>query len=314
MNRKSKFLMGICGFLLLNILCQNVAFAEKDIRAYTYNLSMECVLANPKTLIGKTTRVTGYVHYMDTGMILYYSENDYEYDTKENAVVVEDVDKEYIETCKKYAQEGEYTIKFGTIECVGKDGYAASLKNIDATQRDAFEYANGKPKQLEDKAYDRSKEKEEAENVSIYRLLGDPLRYDGKKMEIEGYKSPGEDMKFRGARGMSTVIYSETEAVNGIFLGREEWERPYQKVVERYRNEGLTEIDYINYVVFHKNLRMHMTCMFYAYENVYEEEEGKMIYCDQISPNYRMLDFTVDEKDMNKFREAIKEISNAMQN
>ena len=101
--------------------------------------TFETILSGNQKTIGRVTSIGGYYRLYDDGMALYYSREDYIYDTKENAVwLPERKDfslKAMVQKELKYKgiYENKQTISPLVIinELRGKNGYAATATYID---------------------------------------------------------------------------------------------------------------------------------------------------------------------------------------
>ena len=75
------------------------------------NYSFDAVLAHPEKVLGVVIEVDGYAKITEDGYILYYSYEDYLYDTRENSIYVQERKgydiTEYFENCLLVEYEPE---------------------------------------------------------------------------------------------------------------------------------------------------------------------------------------------------------------
>lgn len=168
-------------------------------------IPIEAVISYPERLQGKEFCTDGFIKELEGGFLLYASENDYRYDTRENSVFVRDTNGEF--------KENYYLQVDGTI-----DGFCLKNLRVDDGQIVGdilLEVFNSEkipqiPKQ----------EGGEVEETSIYRILGNPWEYNGKHVRYEAIM--GSD--FYSTENTATQIMSQDGTKEGLY---QEMEKKY---------------------------------------------------------------------------------------
>lgn len=288
----------ICMFIcLFTMIDQGYANADKVVRCSTIAL-----MASPKKFDGCIVEVEGYLKYGNGEMILYLDENSYQYDTKENAVCFPEREELSIEefwekVCDnnewyEKPQNGEYISMLGIIQSNEESEYAAqALYRIG--DKEEF-YNQAREVAQRSVPYDEREEKKEAEKVSVYRLFGDPWRYDGKKICVE----------MRQGREGALRIQSIGEPplgkmfIKGSVKGKHgEDIDPWESLINQF-NKKAPYCDLsrekmnlcVQTALLFVDTKLEITTMFYLYEDSY------MQYY------YSPLDVQVHEKDIQKYK------------
>ena len=300
-----------CIVALMWMLQPLVALAsEEKIEVYN-SVPFETIITQPERVDKYVTYVNGILKIEEKGMILYYSEQDYMYDTRENAIwfperedySIEQFLKE--EPCFKDKQEANVLEMgpFDSIRCIfdasGCEGYAGKaqyLKFFDGKDDEKFEkkacYID------EAKRYDREEETKDAMEVSYYRLMGDPWEYDGKKVKVEAVFWPLEGkMMSINQELLSHRGVWETYTING--QSAEEYYMHMAQSAER------DDIQYMYAVGLIEN-KMHamLECMFYLKTDLYRNSE--YLGYGGIDPHYLLKNLELHEKDIPRLMELKK--------
>ena len=280
----------------------------------------ETILAGNDIVRGEFFILNGYFRLYENGIALYYSKQDYIYDTRENAIwMPEREDCPLNEIIKKMEEESKITTDNNGIQMITflplvvenlgeKSEYAAIATYIvgyDDYEQDPEFQKIKLEKAKEEVIYDKKELEKEAIKVSFYRLLGDPWRYDGKKVQIE-CNMQGESL---------SAVSSEITEKNGskiaqIFDYLVDEKEVWINIMKKY--EFIGDLYYTSAIFGGDRCRVEGTVMFYVYwlnEGVYwpgEEflEESKpwvRKYC------YELLDLNIHEKDLEYVKNRIIE-------
>ena len=286
-----------------------------DWGAYTF----ETILSGNQKAIGRETCIGGYYRLYDGGMALYYSREDYIYDTKENAVWLPErkdfslkamIQKELERT---RATENEQIIAPTIIinELRGKNGYAATATYIDwkDSEHDPV-YQNIKDlreKARKDVKYDREEVEKEPIKVSFYRLVGDPWQFDGKKIQVEGYRRGDFLAAKRRFTEENTCI---GEVYDYLLNGKQVW----GKIAKKYDPDGDKDWLYVQSIVYDGKFRVETTGMFYLYwpEKDYwiEDEAERGPWFKRY--RFELVDMEVNEKDRENFQKDVNEFKKSV--
>ena len=313
MKRFATVLVGCICAQLIGIGGALAAADEKG--TYICDLPGEQIITSPQQVDGYVTRVSGIVDIKEDGFAVYYSTQDYEYETKENAIWFPEREDYPL---KKFLEDNP-EIKQGEIlqylDCVingqRQDGYAAAaiyLNQDDGLLEKDDAYKQAKKDHLKPgKRYDREQEKKEAIEVSYYRLQGNPEQYDGKKVKVEVVFQSSEDavvsanretLKFRG-------IWQE-DYVNDEFI-EEDYMEAWAKLSEEYRQYSETGSKMIWGIgIASKKMHVDITCMYYMYYDV-RKDYVQFIGYGGISPSYALKRLEVHEKDRGKLIQLLEE-------
>ena len=311
-----RFAMVLVGCICAQFIGIGGALAAADEKGeYTSNLPSEQIITSPQQMDGYVTSVSGIVDIKEDGFAVYYSAQDYEYETKENAIWFPEREDYPL---KKFLEDNP-EIKQGEIlqylDCVingqRQDGYAAAATYLNQDwelleKDDAYKQAK-KDHLKPGKRYDREQEKKEAIEVSYYRLQGNPEQYDGKKVKVEVVFQSSEDavvsanretLKFRG-------IWQE-DYVNDEFI-EEDYMEAWAKLSEEYRQYSETGSKMIWGIgIASKKMHVDITCMYYMYYDV-RKDYVQFIGYGGISPSYALKRLEVHEKDRGKLIQLLEE-------
>ena len=192
--------VSLWGLCVLALFALTVAQIE-DNKVET--VPIEAVISFPERLEENEFGTSGFVKQTDEGIILYQSENDYQYDTRENSVFIRDVDgvlkKDNVEIV-----DGE--------ESGGWEIYNLRVENGQITGDLLSEVSNNGEKLPLMPYHEGGK----TENVSIYRLFGNPWAYNGRNVRFEavlGYDTYESE-------NSTTVIFSADEIKEGVLEER----------------------------------------------------------------------------------------------
>ena len=273
----------------------------------TNEYPMEAIIANPERLENEGVDLRGYAKFEKDGISLYKTEQDYVYDTKENAVWIPN--RKGKEPAKEQLKiwgtlyDGQYAQIEAVIQRGEKESpYAAEAAYIINEFDEVWETVKELPKA---ERYNRQNEKEKAIRVSFYRLLGNPWRYDGKKVCVDvKHKQEGE-MFLNDEDDIGSIMV--TEDIYGEMI---DFQAPVQGLMDEYKNRkefaNLEEQklrDIVELPIYTKRVRMEMEMMFYMHEiSVFGgDKEGVCLY-------YWPCNIKINEKDKSKWEEGMEEI------
>ena len=167
-----RFAMVLVGCICAQLIGMGGALAAADEKGeYICALSGEQIITSPQQVDGYVTRVSGIVDIKEDGFAVYYSAQDYEYETKENAIWFPEREdyplKKFLEDNPEIKQGeilGSLSGLFGVINEQKENGYAATATylNLDELSNDNA-YKRAKKEHLKPgQRYDREEEKKEA--------------------------------------------------------------------------------------------------------------------------------------------------------
>ena len=276
--------------------------------------TFETILSGDEIVIGKTVSIDGYYRLYDDGVVMYYSKQDYLYDTRENAIwLPERKDYPLKELIKKeqeeYSELGKDIQIISTIIVIESLGdtneYAATATyvNTEDVENDPV-YQNAKlEKARKEVKYDSEELKEEPIEVSFYRLLGDPWQFDGKKIQVECRSGD-----FIAAT--EGLLEGGSVRIGEIFEYQLDGEKVWKKIAKKYDPDGDKDYKYVQITAYDKKCRVKITGMFYLYwlaeidywiEDSDAEERGPWIK----KYRYEMIDMEVHEKDREYFQNEV---------
>ena len=311
-----RFATVLVGCICAQLIGMGGALAAADEKGeYTSNLPSEQIITSPQQVDGYVTSVSGIVDIKEDGFAVYYSAQDYEYETKENAIWFPEREDYPL---KKFLEDNP-EIKQGEIlqylDCVingqRQDGYAAAaiyLNQDDGLLEKDDAYKQAKKDHLKPgKRYDREEEKKEAIEVSYYRLQGNPEQYDGKKVKVEVVFQSSEDavvsanretLKFRG-------IWQE-DYVNDEFI-EEDYMETWDNLTEEYKQYGKTVMAEIwGIITSDEKMHVNLTCMYYMYRRVLKDDIYFIGY-GGTAMSYTLMGIEIHEKDRGKLIQLLEE-------
>ncbi len=275
--------------------------------------TFETILSGNEIVKGVPMSMKGYYRLYDDGMVLYYSREDYIYDTRENAIwLPERKDyslEEMIQKEQEYLQPQENKQIISTVIVINElrdtNEYAATATYVDwQDEENDPVYQNAKlEKARKEVKYDSEELKEEPIEVSFYRLLGDPWQFDGKKIQVE-------------CRSGDFIAATEALGNEGSGLIGEladyqlDGEKVWKKIAKKYDPDGDKDYKYVQITAYDKKCRVKITGMFYLYwlaeidywiEDSDAEERGPWIK----KYRYEMVDMEVHEKDREYFQNEV---------
>ncbi len=275
--------------------------------------TFETILSGNEIVKGVPMSMKGYYRLYDDGMVLYYSREDYIYDTRENAIwLPERKDyslEEMIQKEQEYLQPQENKQIISTVIVINElrdtNEYAATATYVDwQDEENDPVYQNAKlEKARKEVKYDSEELKEEPIEVSFYRLLGDPWQFDGKKIQVE-------------CRSGDFIAATEALGNEGSGLIGEladyqlDGEKVWKKIAKKYDPDGDKDYKYVQITAYDKKCRVKITGMFYLYwlaeidywiEDSDAEERGPWIK----RYRYEMIDMEVHEKDREYFQNEV---------
>lgn len=275
--------------------------------------TFETILSGNEIVKGVPMSMKGYYRLYDDGMVLYYSREDYIYDTRENAIwLPERKDyslEEMIQKEQEYLQPQENKQIISTVIVINElrdtNEYAATATYVDwQDEENDPVYQNAKlEKARKEVKYDSEELKEEPIEVSFYRLLGDPWQFDGKKIQVECNK--------RDDYLTATSRLSEGNTnIGEVFDYLLDSEQVWKKIAKKYDPDGDKDHTFVQVKATGERCRIRVTGMFYLYwlaeidywiEDSDAEERGPWIK----KYRYEMIDMEVHEKDREYFQNEV---------
>jgi hypothetical protein len=158
-------------FLSLCVLLPTeTSLAQKDeaVTDKMETMPMEAVISSPEKLEGKEFSTKGYIYEIENGYIIYYSLQDYLYDTTENSILVE-CDKTLVQ---QDLSDGEILTGLCIKNLRRENGRLRGDLYMDTYNENNLVSI---PR----------KESEDEKNVSVYRMFGNPWQYNGAHVRFE---------------------------------------------------------------------------------------------------------------------------------
>lgn len=311
MRRKGLTTLVLC-LMTIVFFPMYTVYAEYD---KTADYSTMALIAQPERLENVVMPIYGYIKFEKEGMIVYLGKEDYIYDTKENAVWFPQRQERTLEERWQQGkpQDGSRIGLTGIIQPKREDSpYAAeALYYIDDGDT-AYQNAKEQPSRTE--LYDRENEKEQAQRISIYRLLGDPWTYDGKKVCVADVVDKQESGLMPLRNGELPVEMLLISTVNGEDIGNyvDAWKpliaaytsnEPYQGLNSEGRRYCVEMGAYI------KHVRMEMEMMFYMHDPIwyYKENGTEKSVLEGIQYSYWPCLVQINQKDIEEFKAGMME-------
>ena len=314
-EKEMKKRIAACLIAMIWAMQPMTAFAEEeDLEVYS-GIPFETVIAQPERVDQWLVYLNGVLKIEEEGMVLYYTEQDYVYDTRENAIWFPEREdypiEEFLEDYPIYKEnmkEGVLKLDvYNSIGCImdteGSEGYAgkAHYLNIE-DERDKEKFEREAQYIDKEKRYDRGKEKEDPIMVSYYRLMEDPWTYDGEKVKLEVVFRPSED----GLISVNQEVLShrgiwEERGINGE-MDDSDYMRAWIGFTDKYNCDLLFG--------FIAGEKMHVwnTCMVYMDTEWFEGTE--FLGYGGMNPHYRVMELDIHEKDLPRLEEMIEKYGN----
>ncbi|MFR4251756.1 MAG: hypothetical protein ACLUR9_03185 [Christensenellales bacterium] len=324
MKRSKHFAMVLVAMVLVGCICAQFigiggALAAADEKGeYICALSGEQIITSPQQVDGYVTRVSGVMDVKEDGFAVYYSTQDYEYETKENAIWFPEREdyplKKFLED-NPAIKQGKILDNWDSLYCVingqKQNGYAATATYLnqdwELLKKDDV-YKQAKKDHLKPgKRYDREEEKKEAVEVSYYRLQGNPEQYDGKKIKVEViFIAPSEldasaNQETAKFGGMWEVGYVNDESTGDRY--KETWDN----LTEKYKQYGETVMAEIwGIITSDEKMHVNLTCMYYMYRRVLKDDIYFIGY-GGTAMSYTLMGIEIHEKDRGKLIQLLEE-------
>ena len=316
MKRSKHFAMVLVGCICAQFIGIGGALAAADEKGeYICGLPKEQIITSPQQVDEFVTSVSGIVDIKEDGFAVYYSTQDYEYETKENAIWFPEREdyplKKFLEDNPEIKQGeilGSLSGLFGVINEQKENGYAATATylNLDELSNDNA-YKRAKKEHLKPgQRYDREEEKKEAIEVSYYRLRGNPERYDGKKVKVEVVFEATEDaavsvnqetLKFGG---MQVEYEVNGELIEYDHMGIR------AKLAEEYKQYSEPGSQMIwGMLIPGGKIHVNLTCMYYMYYEVWKDYQ--FIGYGGNTSVYALMGLEIHEKDRGKLIQLLEE-------
>ena len=313
-----RFAMVLVGCICAQFIGIGGALAAADEKGtYICDLPGEQIITSPQQVDGYVTRVSGIVDIKEDGFAVYYSTQDYEYETKENAIWFPEREdyplKKFLEDNPEIKQGeilGSLSGLFGVINEQIENGYATAAiylnQDWELLEKDDV-YKQAKKDHLKPgKRYDREEEKKDAIEVSYYRLRGKPERYDGKKVKVEvvfeategAVASANQETLEFGGMGQEHYVNGESTDDNYI----EAW----TNLAEEYRQYSETGSQMIWGIgITSEKMHVNLTCMYYTYYDVWKDYQ--FIGYGGNTSVYALMGLEIHEKDRGKLIQLLEE-------
>ena len=315
MKRSKHFAMVLVGCICAQFIGIGGALAAADEKGeYICGLPKEQIITSPQQVDEFVTSVSGIVDIKEDGFAVYYSTQDYEYETKENAIWFSEREnyplKEFLEDNPAIKQGQKLGYLFCVLNGQKQNGYAATAiylnQDWESLEKDDV-YKQAKKDHLKPgKRYDREEEKKEAIEVSYYRLRGNPERYDGKKVKVEvvfeasegAVASANQETLELGGMGQEHYVNGESTDDNYI----EAW----TNLAEEYRQYSETGSQMIWGIgITSEKMHVNLTCMYYMYYDVWKDYQ--FIGYGGNTSVYALMGLEIHEKDRGKLIQLLEE-------
>ena len=314
MKRLKHLAMVLVGCICAQFIGMGGALAAADEKGeYICGLSKEQIITSPQQVDGYVTSVSGIVDIKEDGFAVYYSAQDYEYETKENAIWFPEREdyplKEFLEDNPGIKQGQKLGYLFCVLNGQKQNGYATAAiylnQDWELLEKDDV-YKQAKKDHLKPgKRYDREQEKKDAIEVSYYRLQGNPEQYDGKKVKVEVVFEATEDaavsanqetLKFGGMQ----VEYE----VNGELIEYDHM-KGRAKLAEEYKQYSETGSQMIwGMLIPGGKIHVNLTCMYYMYYEVWKDYQ--FIGYGGNTSVYALMGLEIHEKDRGKLIQLLE--------
>lgn len=314
MKRLKHLAMVLVGCICAPLIGIGGALAAADEKGtYICDLPGEQIITSPQQVDGYVTRVSGIVDIKEDGFAVYYSTQDYEYETKENAIWFSEREdyplKKFLEDNPEIKQGQKLGYLFCVLNGQKQNGYATAAiylnQDWELLEKDDV-YKQAKKDHLKPgQRYDRQEEKKDAIEVSYYRLQGNPEQYDGKKVKVEVVFQSSEDavvsanretLKFRG-------IWQE-DYVNDEFI-EEDYMEAWAKLSEEYKQYSETGSKMIWGIgIASEKMHVNLTCMYYTYYDVWKDYQ--FIGYGGNTSVYALMGLEIHEKDRGKLIQLLE--------
>ena len=315
MKRLKHLAMALVGCICAQFIGIGGALAAADEKGeYICGLSKEQIITSPQQVDGYVTSVSGIVDIKEDGFAVYYSAQDYEYETKENAIWFPEREdyplKEFLEDNPGIKQGQKLGYLFCVLNGQKQNGYATAAvylnQDWELLEKDDV-YKQAKKDHLKPgKRYDREEEKKEAIEVSYYRLRGKPERYDGKKVKVEvvfeategAVASANQETLEFGGMGQEHYVNGESTDDNYI----EAW----TNLAEEYRQYSETGSQMIWGIgITSEKMHVNLTCMYYMYYDIWKDYQ--FIGYGGNTSAYALMGLEIHEKDRGKLIQLLEE-------
>ena len=268
----------------------------------------ETILSRNEDIQGRPTYIEGYYKLYDDGLALYYSKQDYLYDTRENAVWLPERKDYPLEKMMAYATDFIYSdeqmiVVMAVIDDIGKENeYAATATYIDLENIAAdpvYQNANHLKSKKEIK-YREEEARREPLDVSFYRLVGDPWQFDGKKIRVECVK------RYDDYVGVTRDFLPWGSTVGPLMMTRFfQEDEVLERIVNRHRRYGAKDSPDVYIPIATEEYHIFMTAMFYLYEP-HETRDGEFLGY-KMSYKYEMIDEEIHERDLDNYKKVLME-------
>lgn len=314
MKRLKHLAMVLVGCICAQFIGMGGALAAADEKGtYICDLPGEQIITSPQQVDGYVTRVSGIVDIKEDGFAVYYSTQDYEYETKENAIWFSEREdyplKEFLDDNPGIKQGQKLGYLFCVLNGQKQNGYATAAvylnQDWELLEKDDV-YKQAKKDHLKPgKRYDREEEKKEAIEVSYYRLRGKPERYDGKKVKVEVVFEATEDAAVSANQetlkfgGMQVEYEVNGELIEYDHMGIR------AKLAEEYKQYSKTGSQMIwGMLIPGGKIHVNLTCMYYMYYDVWKDYQ--FIGYGGNTSVYALMGLEIHEKDRGKLIQLLE--------
>lgn len=293
-------------------------YAKNDI-VMPNHYPMEAIVARPEMLENELILIKGYAKFEKEGVILYYTDRDYRYDTKENAVWLPErkelpIEKYFqnrlIDKREEGCVDGCFYTAVGVVQQKETGCPYAAVALYCEDNDEIWNMAKALPKTIE--KYDRKNEEKKAERISYYRLLGDPWSFDGRKVCVDIQYKQEAELWLNGAE----YRYFGIQCTEDIYGDTIDYQKPVQEIVDKYKKkEKFKDVeieklrDIVEIPIYANGIRMEMEMMFYMYE------------VSKYRPEKTVVNYTcwpciirVVDKDKEKWEKGVEELYQAYLN
>lgn len=304
--KKYKCYLLVCCIVLGLLFGHQSVLAEEMIFVDDY--PFEAILSNGNRLENTWTGIFGYPKIEENGIVMYYSMTDYLYDTRENAVWIKEREdyslKEYIED--RNIKEGEKTGLAIVVDGKGAYGCAMSAVYLDGRKGALFEndpiYKNANKSNTVEREvwYNEKNEMEDVQEVSFYRLMGNPWEFDGKRVKMEAVISSAcvlrPNLAYENTQGLRLIEKINGENINAL--------ETFQNIVKQMDMSEIESIGEWMAVISAETTPIHIwvTCSFYMYQHGKYEGESYTY----VQPSYLAEGIEIHEKSRDAFEDRVQ--------
>lgn len=322
MKKTIRYLWIICiiaiGFLYPENVNAGTEKEQEDAIEYAFEYNFETMIACPEKLENTLVYVTGYKSILENGIIIYFSEQDFRYDTKENAIWIPEREdyplEKFLSEYKTFQYGHDFNIwipivfhKQQELPYAGTGTYL--LKNF---QNDPIFQKSTKNELNVEKRYEVDfKNQGNPTMVSYYRLMGNPWKYDGQQIIVEAsFTNSGLVINANLQRDKCLAGMKLIDNVNGVTVMDSE-QILLDIILEKYAKEFNADTVQLGTIMIAENMHFSITGVYCMFEEDYDDLGNikEFLGYKDIGNNILIHEFNLDEHDINKLKEKLEFIS-----